>query len=390
MSRTNPETEDGAGAATDRAVHRGQRIVVDEALGRQKTSRFYILDLVRLLAILTMIQGHTLHALVSPDINVFPWNVWSFMRGLTAPVFLIVSGAVQIFANRRDGEGKLLGTVIFRRTRWFLFLLAVGYAMCLPSELLHGPEHVSEAKWDLLFRVHILQLIGVTGLIYLGVMALTRSNGIFAIVALAIGAGLITATPIVHSLDAYAVMPKCAANYFGAPGHFGRDTLFPIFPFSAYMFLGAGLGWIVKRAEPDKRIALFVRTTLFAGLLLTAAGTPEWIRFESSAFWWTNPWSMILRAGLALLGMTLVGLIYPLIRRFESLFARLGKKALHIFVAHLLILYGGPGFGGLVYTLSIPLALIEGIGVALFLIAVCVVGALILDAIQRRLVTSGS
>ncbi len=317
-------------------------------------SRFYILDLVRLLAILTMIQGHTLYALVSPDINVFPWNVWSFMRGLTAPVFLIVSGAVQIFANRRDDGGKLLGMVIFRRTRWFLLLLAVGYAMCIPSELFHGPEHVSQAKWDLLFRVHILQLIGVTGLFYVAVMALTRSNGIFAIVSVAIAAGLIAATPFVHSLDAYAVMPKWAANYLGAPGHFGKDTLFPIFPFSAYMFLGAGLGWIVKRAEPERRIALFIKTTLFAGFLLAAAGAPAWIRSDSPAFWCTNPWSVIFRTGLSLLAMTLVGLIYPLIQRLESFFARVGKKALHIFVAHLLILYGGPGFGGIVYSVSIP------------------------------------
>ena len=73
-----------------------------------KGSRLFALDLARLMAMLMMMQGHTLDALVNPqlmDLGTFPWNIWQFMRGLTAPIFLIVSGTVHVFAMKRDEQG---------------------------------------------------------------------------------------------------------------------------------------------------------------------------------------------------------------------------------------------------------------------------------------------
>ena len=63
-------------------------------------SRLFVLDLARCIAMIMMIQGHTLDALTDPqllDIHAFPWNIWNFIRGLTAPVFLIVSGDHNLF-----------------------------------------------------------------------------------------------------------------------------------------------------------------------------------------------------------------------------------------------------------------------------------------------------
>ena len=75
-----------------------------------KGSRLFALDLARLMAMLMMMQGHTLDALVNPqlmDLGTFPWNIWQFMRGLTAPIFLIVSGTVHVFAMKRDEQGAM-------------------------------------------------------------------------------------------------------------------------------------------------------------------------------------------------------------------------------------------------------------------------------------------
>lgn len=350
-------------------------------------TRFYILDLVRLVAILVMIVGHSLDALVTReelDIAVYPWCVWSFFRGLTAPLFLLVSGAVQIFANERNETGRLLKSVIVRRVRWFLLLVVVGYAMTFPLELLGRPGVVPDLQWDSFTRVHILQLIGVTGLGYILVMALTRSNNVFALWALGVGAAVAAATPLVHGLDAYRVLPQWVANYFGAPEHLGKDALFPIFPFSAYMFLGAGLGWFLKQTAPEKRSKVFCLMTLSIGLALSGAGRVGWILFDSETFWHSHPCVIILRTGLCLLIMSAVGLVYRATRRFERLYARVGKKALHIFVAHILILYGGPGFAGLAWKWPRTLTLAQGVGVAFGLIAVCIAGALILALLQER------
>lgn len=56
-------------------------------------SRFLLLDVMRAFAVLMMIQGHTIDALLSSsyyDNDSVLFNVWLFNRGLTAPIFLSV------------------------------------------------------------------------------------------------------------------------------------------------------------------------------------------------------------------------------------------------------------------------------------------------------------
>ena len=85
---------------------------------KQISDRLPALDLARCVAMLLMIQGHVLFELTAPsyiNIHQFPWDIWEFFRGLTAPIFLTVSGAVQVFANKRDENGNLSKNTIHKR-----------------------------------------------------------------------------------------------------------------------------------------------------------------------------------------------------------------------------------------------------------------------------------
>ena len=67
-----------------------------------QSNRLFGLDIARLFAMLMMVQGHTIYCLINQSIlfsGTTFWNNWTFIRGFTAPVFLMVSGAVHIFAN---------------------------------------------------------------------------------------------------------------------------------------------------------------------------------------------------------------------------------------------------------------------------------------------------
>ena len=71
---------------------------------RPVRSRIPLLDSIRLIAILLMLQGHALEAFVAPaamDWNSLHWQLWGQVRGLTAPLFLLVSGASTVLATRR-------------------------------------------------------------------------------------------------------------------------------------------------------------------------------------------------------------------------------------------------------------------------------------------------
>ncbi|MCX6140750.1 MAG: heparan-alpha-glucosaminide N-acetyltransferase domain-containing protein, partial [Candidatus Kapabacteria bacterium] len=103
----------GVATAESRRASRTFTVVPD--------GRLYALDLARFMAMLFMMQGHVLDALVSSsviDISHAPWNVWHWIRGLTAPVFLMVSGAVHVFATKRDADGRVREDVMGKRIRW--------------------------------------------------------------------------------------------------------------------------------------------------------------------------------------------------------------------------------------------------------------------------------
>ncbi|MBR3090375.1 MAG: DUF1624 domain-containing protein, partial [Bacteroidetes bacterium] len=85
---------------------------------KKQSSRIPSLDIARLLAMLMMVQGHTIYCLLDTNIinsGLWYWNTWTFIRGITAPVFLMVSGAVHIFANKRNEYGKIKKETIKKR-----------------------------------------------------------------------------------------------------------------------------------------------------------------------------------------------------------------------------------------------------------------------------------
>ncbi len=119
---------------------------------------------------LMMIQGHTIYALADPsayDISLFPWNIWHFCRGLTAPVFLIVSGAVHVFANKRLAGGGLSRRTIKKRITIASVLIAIGYLLVFPAERVWDLFFIEAVYWQRFFCVNILQLFGISLLMIL-------------------------------------------------------------------------------------------------------------------------------------------------------------------------------------------------------------------------------
>ena len=85
--------------------------------------RVVFIDLARAVAVLLMVQGHTIDALLHPD---FRWsvsyNAWLFVRGLTSCTFLFLSGtAFSITAIRHWDQQRSFTPRWFRRVRRFEF-----------------------------------------------------------------------------------------------------------------------------------------------------------------------------------------------------------------------------------------------------------------------------
>ncbi len=352
------------------------------------SERLYALDAARFVAMLLMIQGHTLDALVSPaelDIARFPWNIWHFMRGLTAPIFLVVSGIVHVLATPRTPEGKLPGALVWRRIRSSLTLLGIGYLMMFPAQRLWHLGYVPPEQWTAFFRVHILQLIGVTLLCVLGLMALTRTERQLSIVATAAGLAIVALAPAVAWVDWYRFLPEALAAYLSTE----RGSLFPFVPFAAYPFLGLPIGSWLKSLPPAQRTRILRVYLPLAGLGVLALAPVLTLLCQpllppQANPYHANPGLILLRFGLALLFLGAIAWLYELTPRLGPLYAVFGRYALFLFVGHLVLLYGTPWFHSVARLYAKSLSLLEAVGVLLIVVALCFAGVFLVEALRRR------
>ncbi len=350
-------------------------------------TRFYALDLVRLIAMLLMMQGHVLSALVSSaDLNTgeFPWSIWHFIRGLTAPVFLMTSGAVHVFANKRNADGEINRTVFFKRLRWGITLIGIGYLMVFPANRIFDLPFVPTEVWHAFFRVNILQLTCVALILLMFVISLTRSTRTFANASLAIALGITFLAPFVEQVDWFALAPEWLASYFS----YAHGSIFPFFPFAAYMFFGVSVGKHLQSIPAAKRMDAFPKFTGIAGAVITAlallATVQPFTIFPAHSYHLTGPDFVMLRVGLTLLFMSLIGLLYRATHRWGKYYSLFGKKTLHIYVGHLVLLYGTPWFHTVQPRLFGTLSLAEGISVAVLIITTCLAGVYLLDYYQQN------
>jgi uncharacterized membrane protein len=349
--------------------------------------RFYILDFVRLVAMIMMMQGHTMDAMVSmQELNVaeFPWNIWHFLRGLTAPTFLMISGAVQVFATKRGADGRISSEVIGKRLQWGAMLLGLAYLLVFPANRLLDLPFVSNEGWRAFFQTNILHVSGVTLIASIGIMAVTRSNRTFAMASLGIAAAILAFAPFADVINWFGFMPEWLGAYFT----FKHGSLFALFPFSAYMFVGVGIGYALSEMPAQERERRFPPFAFIAGaiaLTLGLFGTYSPVTFyPAHDYYLTSPCFALIRIGCVLVVMGLLTYLYAYTRRFEELYSRLGKKSLYIYTSHLILLFGTPWFGGIARVHYRSMSLMEGFVIAAGVVGFTLLTAYILDYFQRN------
>ena len=342
-------------------------------------SRAHVLDLVRLLAMLLMLQGHTLDALVDPrhmDLDAFGWHAWVHLRGLTAPMFMLVSGAASVLGIRYDPEGRLSAAFLRRRLRLAAIVIGIGYLMVFPANRLADLRWVSPGIWRSFLRVNILQANGVTLLLLTGLLACVRTVRRYAAWSLAVGLLILLGAPLVASVDWFRWLPEGLAAFLS----FEHGSLFPLFPTSAYMFLGVGLGALLRERPEAGRVRAFRMACLTAGaacLLFSIAAdrVPMALlppgRAYQGAYAYTS-----CRLGFALLVCGLVGWAAEGRPRLSAALAPMGRNSLFVYVGHLVLIFGTPWTLGLDYGRYHALTVGEGV-LSVLLVAGVTFGAVL-------------
>ena len=151
--------------------------------GGAHAHRVIFIDLGRFLALVFMLYGHTVSALLAPEYQRGTWfEVWNFQRGLTSSLFLLLSGfAFSIATSKRWSSHQSFSPAVFKRTRRFALFLLLGYAIHFPVPRFSMLTTLTEEQWRSFTQVDVLQLIGATFLIVQALVFVVKSRRMFTI-----------------------------------------------------------------------------------------------------------------------------------------------------------------------------------------------------------------
>jgi hypothetical protein len=282
------------------------------------------LDLLRLLAAVQMVQGHTVDAVLAPAFRQGPvHSAWLSLRGLTSVAFLFAAGLAYHLSSLRPAtsSGSQAGARARRLRRAFALIL-LGYALHLPVGLLSNADPSATARMlQTWLAVDILQCMGVS-LLALELLTLAFPRPRALACACGFGAVLVlwaSSRSAAMSDGLGPILQSYVTPYSG--------SIFPIFPWSAHMLFGVALGGLVlSPRRQGLRLALAAMATLgLSGALQRTAVLPA---------------EHLGRLGAVMLGAALLSLLSPWAAAWPAALFQLARDTLFIYVFHIVLVYG--------------------------------------------------
>lgn len=319
-----------------------------------------------------MLQGHFIDTLLNPLYrdDVYPaYTVWSYFRGITAPVFFTISGLVFLYlllkANQKGDDSVRIKKGISRG----LMLLVIGYALRIPF------FSWFKGQFDTYFLVvDVLQCIGLSILLIIALYHICRKNShVLSVVLLILGCVIFVSEPLYRDLKLPNV-PLVFSNYLSK----ANGSVFNIIPWFGYVAFGGFLATIFFRSSQSKRFKQITIAAFFLigfGLLWFSTDALHILYyitnielFERAA----NYNYLFLRLG----NVSLYFGVFYLLERFmkQSIVTKIGEKTLNIYVVHFIIIYGSFTGIGLKHFWYKSLEPWEAVfGAIIFMIVVCII-----------------
>ncbi|MEZ5416434.1 MAG: heparan-alpha-glucosaminide N-acetyltransferase domain-containing protein [Vicinamibacterales bacterium] len=319
-----------------------------------RSGRILFIDLARAIAVLLMVQGHTIDALLHADFRgSLHYNLWLYMRGLTSCTFLFLSGAAfSLTALRHWDDQGHFSPRSFKRVRRLLFFLSLGYFIRFPMGRFVHLQYATAERWQSFFVVDVLQNVAVTLLGLQFLIGLSKTPRRFAVFCGLLATAIVTATPVVHDVTWTDRVPLFFASYFS----YATGSNFPLFPWAGFTLLGAVFGVTVAPWSTREHLRQVARGLLFAGAILAVGagvmGELGWFEYGSHDWWRSSPLSFVQRFGSVLLLLSAVAAAGQYVTRLTPPLQGLAEESLLVYAVHVALLYGSHWTRGLGPTLG--------------------------------------
>lgn len=301
---------------------------------KPKQPHLPFLDWMRGLAATIMLQGHTFHAFMRPDLREqSPYVLSQFVGGFPPAVFLFLTGVTFAFileSNERRGLSPWQRwTAALARAR-YLFVLAMLFRVQLWA------FSFGLSSWTDIFKVDVLNIMGLT-LFLLSPLALAPIAERARLAGFA-GALITISSPVISQLD-WKWLHPFLSDYI-VPSY----TLFPIFPWAAFTAFGVAAGCLLKAAKPEHLDRLMQWTALVGFVLIYTAqylSNLPYSLYAKSEFWLNSPGLVFMKLGTLFL---LAALAYLWsVRLWGSNWSwvrQLGTTSLLVYWVHIELVYG--------------------------------------------------
>jgi uncharacterized membrane protein len=318
------------------------------------SKRLQFVDLLRGWAVIVMIETHIVNATILPAIagtEAFQWV--KFVNGLVAPSFLFASGLAYAVTTRRKIQAYLsFGPSLFKQLGRLLFLLIIAYVLHLPKfNFTQLMRDTTDADWLVFFQSDVLQCIAVSLLFLQVLLLVTRTERRMYTALMGITLVVVFISPVMWGIDFLAAIPAPVAAYLN-----GRQTsLFPLFPWSAFLFAGALTGYLFMQARDRvqslpattggdgfmRRLALIALVVVAAAFVIEPIASSLYVAYD---YWLFSPSFYFLRLGIV---MVLCSGMY-FYERWHGVapgspVTLIGRESLLVYTTHLLLIYGNFG-----------------------------------------------
>ncbi len=315
--------------------------------------RIIFVDLMRALAVLMMVQGHTIDTFLGDQYRTFDssmYDVWLTIRGFTAPIFMFTSGVAFTYLLKSYSKPFFENPRVFKGFRRFLILVLIGYVLRFPTPRLFDFSQVTHLQWLTFFTVDALHLIGVGLFLILFLTYISERYRLNEYLVFVFGVTFFfVAYRFTESVNWASHLPVPFASYL----YQGTGSLFPIFPWAGYVIAGGILGtYLAKNPEcyrsPEFSYKLFVTGALLI-LISYLVNVIDQTIFHSDQEFFSDTVSLVYyRLGIVSILNGAMALISIRIETIPDIVQQVGKNTLLIYVVHIVILYGSawiPGFG---------------------------------------------
>ncbi|HKP63800.1 MAG TPA: heparan-alpha-glucosaminide N-acetyltransferase domain-containing protein [Polyangiales bacterium] len=298
--------------------------------------RLHFVDVLRLIALLQMVNGHTLHALLTTRVrHGAGYDAYLYFRGLVSVAFMLAAGlAFYVTVLLREPAANPRAERRRRVVR-ALEIIAIGFLLRLPlSALLSFDLHSARGALHQLVAVDVLPCIGVS-LFVLELLARARDRRLVVLGSGLLACGAALLTPWASTLS--PALPYGLVTAWLGPQ---TGSSFPLLPYAGFVFAGVVLGGIALPRGVATQPRTIAGRLLCAGALVFAASLlVSDIRARPGVH---TPSFFLVK--LAIVTVVCAALVLGLsrMRGLPRPLSILTRETLCIYVFHLLVLYGFP------------------------------------------------